>query len=134
MQDEEYMRPAPAGPSVEAAAATLDGLRALNADAHLIDETAGLYMVADGMGQTPRAQEAARTALCAVRATFQAPWALLPQGERTPGEAADRFVHGIARAQLQLYVHGVAREKRAGTTLAGLVVCGGDGTRGRPRR
>jgi serine/threonine protein phosphatase PrpC len=47
------------GMRIEVAAATHIGRRAVNADSYLIDEAAGLYCIADGLGDTPRSPEAA---------------------------------------------------------------------------
>jgi protein phosphatase len=125
MQDQEPITAAPPAPRVEAAAATLAGRRALNADASLLDEAAGFFAVADGMRDLPRSPEVALAALRAVRDTLQLPWSLLPYADRTPEEAGDRLVLGIASAHAQLYEPSVPGVARIGTTFAGLVVCGG---------
>ena len=115
-------RPAP--PEVEAGAASHTGQRAHNADALVIEEGAGLYAVADGMGDAPRSAAVARIALEALREMFLAPWSLLPAAERSPDEAAARLVLGVAQAQGRLYAPGRRRADRIGTTFAGVVVCG----------
>lgn len=111
-------------PGIEAAAATHAVRRRTNADAFLIDEAAGFYAVADGMGDSPRSGLVARMALEAVREIFLAPWVLLPPGERSAGEAIERMLLGLVQAHGRLYAPGRQREERIGTTFAGVVVCG----------
>ena len=56
---------------IDVVAATDAGRRRkINADAFLVDEAAGLFAVADGMGDTPRSGVVARMALDAVRELF----------------------------------------------------------------
>jgi serine/threonine protein phosphatase PrpC len=109
---------------VEAAAATRIGGRQTNADAFLIDEVAGLYAVADGMGDTPVSGLVARQALEAVQQMFGAHWPSLPLAERTPEEARARITQGIWQADFRVHAPYVPRSKRIGTTFAGIVVCG----------
>jgi serine/threonine protein phosphatase PrpC len=112
-------------PLIEVAVATLAGDRARNADAHLVDQAAGFFAVADGMQDLPRSREVALAALRTVDETLQAPWVLLPHAERTTEEAGERLLHGIARAHVQLFEPNAPPKARIGTTFAGLVVCRG---------
>jgi protein phosphatase len=112
-------------PRIEAAAATHIGRRNTNADAVLLDETAGLYAVCDAMGDTPRSRVVAQMALDAVRELFQVPWTSCPPTERPAGEANRRLLLGVGQAHGRLYVPGRARDARLGTTFAG-VVAGGE--------
>ena len=112
----------PARTRIEVAARTRTGRRSVNADAFLIDEAAGLYAVADGMGDTPRSRIVAQAALDAVRELFLDPWAILPQAERSTDEAGERLVLGVAQAQGRIRAPG--RAHRMGATFAGVVDCG----------
>ncbi len=109
---------------IEAAAATHIGQRATNADAYLIDEAAGLYAVADGMGDVPLSFLVARTALEAVRESFVAPWTQYPRGQRPVSEAGGRLMLGVERAHGRLYAPWITHEQRIGTTFAGVIACG----------
>jgi serine/threonine protein phosphatase PrpC len=108
---------------IEAAAATGIGRRQTNADAFLIDEAAGLYAVADGMGDTPVSGLVARKALEAVQQMFGARWPSLPLAERTPAEARARIAQGIWQADFRVHAPHLPRSKRIGTTFARIVVC-----------
>lgn len=110
---------------VEVAAATHVGRkRKTNADCFLLNEAAGLYTVADGMGDTPRAGAVARMALDAVHELFLAPWSFLPPVERSPSEAAERLTLGVMQANGRLYAPGRTKEQGVGTTFAGVIICG----------
>lgn len=98
--------------------------RQTNADAFLLDELAGFYGVADGMGDTARSGSVARLALEAVRELFLAPWSQLPPEERSAGEAAERFRLGVMQATGRLYAPRRTAAQRVGTTFAGIAVCG----------
>jgi serine/threonine protein phosphatase PrpC len=108
---------------VEAAVATDVGQRRVNADAYLLDEAAGLFAVADGVGDTPQSILAAQTALQAVLESFRSPWSSLPLAERSADEARERLFLGLMRANARLFVPGQTRATRAMTTFAGAVVC-----------
>jgi len=109
---------------IDVAAATDAGRhRKTNADAFLVDEAAGLFAVADAIGDTPRSGIVSRMALEAVRELFLAPWSQLPPGDRCASEAADRLILGVMQANGRLYVEGRPVERRLGTTFAGAVVC-----------
>jgi len=110
---------------LEAAAATHAGRRNTNADAHILDEAAGFFGVADGLGDTLRSAIAARTALEAVGELFVAPWASYSFAERSASEAAERLRLGVMQAHGRLYAPGRSKEQRIGTTFAGVVVSGG---------
>jgi PPM family protein phosphatase len=125
MQNHEQSTTTPDEPRIEVAVATLAGGRARNADAHLVDQAAGFFAVADGMQDLPRSREVALAALRTVDETFQAPWVLLPYAERTTEEAGERLFHGIARAHVQLFERSAPPKERIGTTFAGIVVCRG---------
>lgn len=99
------------------------GRRKANADAVLVDEMAGIFGVADGVGDTPRAGAAAKVALEAVRELFMAPWCLLPPADRSASEAAERLILGVMQANGRLFAEGRPAEWRLGTTFAGAVVC-----------
>jgi serine/threonine protein phosphatase PrpC len=121
----DYEQPGTAvAPRVEVAAASAAGTRALNADAYLIDEAAGLFGVADGMGAIPKSREVSMGALRILDETFQSPWVLLPYPDRAVDEAKERLVQGIARAHARLSEPRAPGALRIGTTLAALVVCG----------
>jgi PPM family protein phosphatase len=109
---------------IEVTAATHIGRRKVNADAHLIDEAAGLFAVADGLGDTPRSPLVARMALDAVGELFKS-WASKSPAGRYMWEARDRLELGVTQAHGRLYAPGRSREKRIGTTFAGVVVCAG---------
>jgi protein phosphatase len=109
------------GLSREVAVASVKGPRQTNADAFLIDQAAGLFAVADGIGDTPRSRAAARAALEAVRELFGEPWTLTLPTQRGTVEAAERMRLGVIQANGRLYVEG--RERPLGTTFAGVVVC-----------
>jgi protein phosphatase len=108
---------------VSAAGATRTGPRTVNADALLLDEAAGLFAVADGMGDGPRAVAVARMTLSAVRELFLGPWTQLPASRRSPDEAAARLSLGITQAQGRLYAPGRRGKERMGSTFAGVVDC-----------
>jgi serine/threonine protein phosphatase PrpC len=110
---------------VDVAFATHVGRRNVNADVVLIDRAAGLFGVADGMGDTWRSRAVAGIALEAVQELFGAPWVLLPPAERATHEGGERLVLGIAQAHGRLYAPGRSREQRIGTTFAGVVACAG---------
>jgi protein phosphatase len=107
---------------LEVAAATTIGWRRTNADAFLLDEAAGLFAVADGMGDSARSAVVARAALGAVRELFGDPWTQLLPARRGTLEAAERMRLGIMQANGRLYLAG--RERPLGATFAGVVVCG----------
>ena len=108
---------------VEIAAATSAGrLRRTNADAYLIDERAGVLAVADGMGDSPRSAAVAKMALEAVSESFDEPWRSLPPEERAIGEAKERLLLGVVRANTRLFVPGAKRSSRGGTTLVAVAV------------
>jgi len=109
----------------EAAAATHAGRRTTNADGFTIDEPAGFFGVADGMGDTRRSAVAARMALEAVGELFVAPWAFYSFAERSASEAAERLHLGVMQAHGRLYAPGRSKEQRIGTTFAGVVASGG---------
>ncbi len=109
---------------VETASATHIGRRSTNADAVLSDAAAGLYAVADGMGDQPRSSRVARMALETVRAFFVGTWTTLRSSERSVEEAADRLVLGIEQAHFRIHAPWMPRVARLGTTFAGVVVCG----------
>ena len=126
MENEAISAPSPRPASekrIEAAAATDAGRRQTNADAYLVDETAGLFAVADGVGDTPRSGLIARMALEAVRELFLSPWSLLPPAERSAGEAAERLTLGVLQANGRLHDRRRSEGQRAVTTFAGVVVC-----------
>src|ERR1700733_3869581 len=125
MRDEEQIDTPPPELRVEVGAATLAGARALNADAHLIDEAAGFFGVADGMHDLPRSREVALAALDIVAESFEAPWGSFPHPARTAAEAGERLMHGMACAHAQLFEPSPPRRARIGTTLAGAVACSG---------
>ena len=109
---------------IDVAAATDAGRhRRTNADAFLVDAAAGIFAVADGMGDTPRSGAIAMMALEAVRELFLAPWSQLPPADRWAGEAAERLILGVMQANGRLFVEGRPKERRFGTTFAGAVVC-----------
>jgi serine/threonine protein phosphatase PrpC len=110
---------------IEAAAATRIGRRRTNADAFLIDDAAGFYAVADGMGDTPISGAIARKALEVAQQMFGAHWASLPLAERTPEQAKTRIMQGIWQADWRVHTPYLPRSKRIGTTFAGVVACGG---------
>ena len=108
---------------VEIAAATSAGrLRRTNADAYLIDERAGVLAVADGMGDSPRSAAVAKMALEAVSESFDEPWRSLPPEERAIGEAKERLLLGVVRANTRLFVPGTKRSSRGGTTLVAVAL------------
>lgn len=110
---------------IDVAAATDTGRRRkTNADAFLVDEAAGIFAVADGMGDTERSGVVARLALDAVRERFAPPWSLLPPADRSADEAAERLMLGVVQANTRLYVPGRPVPPRVGTTFAGVVICG----------
>ncbi|APR86221.1 Protein serine/threonine phosphatase PrpC, regulation of stationary phase [Minicystis rosea] len=111
------------GAAFEVGVATITGRRRINADAYLIDQAAGFFAVADGMGDTPRSGVIARMALEAVRELFLSPWLDLPAAERWPGEAGERLRLGVVQANGRLYVKDREEAQRMGTTFAGAVVC-----------
>jgi serine/threonine protein phosphatase PrpC len=121
VENHEQSPPSGIQPGIEAAAATRIGRRQTNADAFLIDEAAGLYAVADGMGDTPVSGLVARKALEAVQQMFGARWPSLPLAERTPAEARARITQGIWQADFRVHAPYVPRSKRIGTTFAGIV-------------
>lgn len=97
--------------------------RKANADAVLADAASGIFAVADGMGDTPRASAAAKSALDSVRELFLAPWSQLPPVDRSVSEAAERLILGATQANLRLFVEGCPAERRLGATFAGVVIC-----------
>lgn len=99
------------------------GHRNANADALLIDEEAGIFAVADGMGDTSRSRAAAKLALEAVRELFRAPWSSLPPTDRLASEAAERLILGVMQADGRLFAEGRPADRRFGTTFAGAIVC-----------
>ena len=108
---------------IEIAAATSAGrLRRTNADAHLVDERAGLLAVADGMGDTPRSAAVAKMALEAVGESFGEPWRSLPPEERSIGEAKERLLLGVVEANARLFVPGAKLSSRGGTTLVAVAL------------
>jgi len=109
---------------IEVAAATGAGRRTVNADAFLMDEAAGIFAVADGMGDEERSALVARTALDAVRERFGPPWSGLPPAERTKDEAVERFLRGVVAANDRTYALRKPEPPRFGTTFAGVAVCG----------
>jgi serine/threonine protein phosphatase PrpC len=110
---------------LEVAAATHVGRRRkTNADAHVANHAAGLYAVADGIGDTPRSGIVAKMALEAVSELFLPPWSFLPLADRTPGEASERLLLGVAQASGRLYAPGRTKEQQVGTTFAAVVICG----------
>ena len=111
-------------PRFAAAVATHKGRRDTNADAALIDEAAGLYAVADGLGDAPRSRLAADKALAAVREVFAGSWGSHTSGARPVEEACERMTLGVEYAHEQLYAPWWAPEERMRTTFAGVVVCG----------
>ena len=108
---------------IEIAAATSAGrLRRTNADAHLVDERAGILAVADGMGDSPRSAAVAKTALEAVWESFGEPWRSLPAEERSIGEAKERLLLGVVEANARLFVPGAKLSSRGGTTLVAVAM------------
>ena len=108
---------------IEIAAATSAGrLRRTNADAYLIDESAGLLAVADGMGDTPRSAAVAKMALEAVGELFGEPWRSLPAEERSISEAKERLMLGVVEANARLVLPGAKRSSRGGTTLVAVAL------------
>ncbi|MBK8824307.1 MAG: serine/threonine-protein phosphatase [Anaerolineales bacterium] len=108
---------------IEIAAATSVGrLRRTNADAHLVDERAGLLAVADGMGDTPRSAAVAKMALEAVGESFGEPWRSLPPEERSISEAKERLLLGVVEANARLFVPGAKLSSRGGTTLVAVAL------------
>jgi PPM family protein phosphatase len=110
--------------SINVAAATHTGRRIVNADAHWIDEKAGFFAVADGMGDTARSTVAARMALDAVGEQFFGPWALSP-AERSASKAAVRMGVGLLQAHRRLCASGRSKRDEIGTTFAGIVAGAG---------
>jgi serine/threonine protein phosphatase PrpC len=110
---------------VEVAVAADHGRRRVNADVVLIDRAAGLFGVADGMGDTSRSRLVAGMALEAVQELFGVPWALRSPSERSTREARERLALGVVQAHGRLYAPGRLKEDRIGTTFAGVVVCEG---------
>ena len=115
--------PSATTPLLEIAAATHAGPRRTNADAYLIDEAAGLFAVADGVGDTARSHLVAQMALEAVRELFGIPWSLLPFGARSTTQAAERLVLGLLQANARLHARRRAEGQRTAATFAGVVVC-----------
>jgi protein phosphatase len=107
-----------------AAATHVGRRRKANADAFLLNDAAGVYTVADGMGDTTRSGIVAKMALEAVHELFLTPWSWLPPAERDAREAAERLFLGMMQANGRLYAPGRPKERRDGTTFAGVVVCG----------
>jgi serine/threonine protein phosphatase PrpC len=83
---------------IEVAATTSTGRRKINADAFLVDQAAGLFAVADGMGDEERSALVARMALDAVRERFGPPSLQQPLAKWTADEAAERFRRGVMAA------------------------------------
>ncbi len=86
MESQQHPPASQARPTVfqiEAASATHIGRRNTNADAALLDNVAGFYAVADGIGDTPRSFLVAQMALEGVRELFLTPWASSPRTRRT---------------------------------------------------
>jgi PPM family protein phosphatase len=109
---------------LKVAAATRLGPRRTNADAYLADEAAGLFAVADGMGDRPLSRLAAQLALQAARERFLVPWSLLPPTERTAIEAMDRLALGLIEANAKLRAPRDLPPEPTRATFAGVVVCG----------
>jgi PPM family protein phosphatase len=109
---------------IEVATATRTGRRKINADAFLVDPAAGLFAVADGMGDEERSALVARMALDAVRERFAPTSSQLPPAEWTADEAAERLRRGIAAANERVYALAGSEPSQIGTTLAAVVVCG----------
>jgi PPM family protein phosphatase len=109
---------------IEVAATTSTGRRKINADAFLVDQAAGLFAVADGMGDEEGSALVARTALDAVRERFGPPWSHLPPADRTKDEAVERFLRGVVAANERAYELRRPEPPRIGTTFAGVAVCG----------
>jgi PPM family protein phosphatase len=109
---------------IEVATATHRGTREINADAVLSDEAAGLYAIADGMGDISVSVLVARKALEGVRQMFGVSWASLSPADRAPEDATRRLAHGIRQADWHLCVPYLPPRRRIGTTFAGVVVCG----------
>jgi protein phosphatase len=117
----------PSRVQIEVAATTDIGRhRKTNADALIADDGSGLFAVADGMGDTPRSGLVAQLALEAVRELFLVPWSQLLPAERSAAQAVERLILGVAQANARLYLPARERRSRAGTTFAGVVVCGGE--------
>ena len=127
MESQQHAPASQARPTVfqiEAASATHIGRRNTNADAALLDDVAGFYAVADGIGDTPRSFLVAQMALEGVRELFLTPWASYPRTRRTVVEAGGRLLLGVEQAHRRLYAPWTARAARIGATFAGVVVCG----------
>ncbi len=74
---------------IEVAAATDTGKRRkTNADAFIVDQATGLFAVADGRGDTPRAALVAKMGLEAVQELFQAPGRSCPSQRARPTRPA----------------------------------------------
>jgi PPM family protein phosphatase len=113
-----------ATPRVQAAAATHVGARAVNADAFVRDDAAGLFAVADGLGDRPRSRLAADMALVTVREAFGSGWLSYPPEVRPVEEGRERLVMGVESAHQRLCAPWWASDERLQTTFAGVVVCG----------
>jgi PPM family protein phosphatase len=109
---------------IEVAATTSTGRRKINADAFLVDQAAGLFAVADGMGDEERSALVARMALDAVRERFGPPSLQQPLAKWTADEAAERFRRGVMAANERVRALAGGEPPPIGTTFAGVVVCG----------
>jgi serine/threonine protein phosphatase PrpC len=112
--------------TLEAGAATYIGQRQVNADAFLVDAPGGLYAVADGVGDTPRAAVAAQRVLHAARDLFRDPWTQYAVDLRPADEAAGRLQLGVMQAHDKLYAPWRLRAEQDLSTFAGVVVSGND--------
>jgi serine/threonine protein phosphatase PrpC len=111
-------------PRSAAAMATDVGRRTINADAALIDDAAGLYAVADGVGDTPRSRLAADQTLAAVREMFGRQWTSHPPGARPVEEARGKLKLGVEGAHRRIHGRWWAPQEQPRATFAGVVVCG----------
>jgi serine/threonine protein phosphatase PrpC len=114
----------PATVRIASAIATHLGGRRVNADASFLDETGALFAVADGMGDVPTSAAGAHAALATVAEVIPARWAQLAPAERSPSEARDLLLMGLALAHGRLFRPWLPKGKRRGTTVAAVLVCG----------
>jgi serine/threonine protein phosphatase PrpC len=114
----------PANVPIASAAATHRGGRRVNADASFLDETGAFFAVSDGMGDVATSAANAHAALAALAEVIPARWAQLPHAERSPSEARDLLLMGLALAHGRLCQPWLPKGRRRGTTVAAVLVCG----------
>src|SRR3954470_8082473 len=105
--------------------------RSHNEDAYLVDETLGLYAVADGMGGHAAGEVASAAAPGSLREALAAEKPVLAAFARAPSpeareSAAQAMERSVQKACADVYALSVADpDKRGmGTTLVALLACG----------